>query len=238
MTSALSSGKSFLLRNTQELLLASRTYYLLMPFSQAFHKLHCLLKFIQWKKEFCDATTVQHYKDRYNMYEGICNDEKLDEFSYLEFGVSKGDSIKWWLTKNKNPRSTFFGFDTFIGIPEAWGTKPAGTYTNHGNYPEVNDLRCTFIQGIFQDTLLSFLKTEDLHQRKIIHFDADLYSSTLFCLFAVAPFLKSNDILIFDEFDTTTHEFRAFSDFQTAMPLPVQVIAQSNNYKKIVLKIK
>src|SRR5262245_57682986 len=35
---------------------------------------------------------------------------------YLEFGVYRGESIRYWASHLKNPRSHLHGFDTFMGL--------------------------------------------------------------------------------------------------------------------------
>ena len=63
-----------------------------------------------------------------------------------------------------------------------------------GNNPPVidNDQRHRFYQGLFQQTLPGFISTHshDLNKRLVIHMDADLFSSTLYVLTSLAPFLK------------------------------------------------
>ena len=49
--------------------------------------------------------------------------------------------------------------------------------------------------------------------------DEDLYSSTLFVLTKLIPFLEKDDVIIFDEFGVPTHEFRAFSDIVSSYNL-------------------
>jgi O-methyltransferase len=237
----MSSGKiitrSGVLRSAQNLILALRLNYILKPFAAVFQKLYCLLLFADWKKKYTNASVLTGYTDRYQLYTAVINTQHLDEICYLEFGVSKGESIKWWLNANKQANSRFFGFDTFEGIPEDWGTKAKGSYTNEGKAPSITDIRCEFVKGLFQESLQLFLRKNTLKTRLVIHFDADLYSATLFCLFSIAAYLKSGDILIFDEFDVTTHEFRSFLDFQSAFPVKYTLIGESNGYNKIVLRI-
>lgn len=228
--------KSILLKTGQNLILTLRLNYILKPFASILQKLYCLSKFADWKNEYNNNLALKGYFNRFELYSQIIKNEQLDKICYLEFGVSKGESINWWLGQINQKNSIFFGFDTFEGIPENWGTRPKGSYTNDGNYPLINDSRCKFIKGLFQETLTEFLQTFENKDRLVIHFDADLYSSTLFCLFSMAPYLKPGDILIFDEFSVTTHEFRAFLDFQNAYNYNFLFIGESNNYGKVVLK--
>ena len=230
--------KSTLLKFGQNVILKLRLHYILKPFTGLMHKLYCLSGFADWQKASTHADTLRGYSDRFTLYSQIVVNEHIDKICYLEFGVSKGESMKWWLSKIKNENSLFFGFDTFEGIPEDWGTKPKGSYTNEGNFPELNDPRCKFIKGLFKETLSGFSQTCDFKNRMVIHFDADLYSSTLFCLFCLGPHLKVGDLIIFDEFNITTHEFRAFSDFQNVFDIKYKLIGESNDYNKIVLKIE
>jgi hypothetical protein len=230
--------KSGILKAAQHLILRHRLYYIFRPFAGSLQKLYCLSQFAGWKKQAARTALLSGYTDRFRLYTDIIKTEQLDLFSYLEFGVSKGKSMQWWCRENTNDSSHFYGFDTFEGIPENWGTKAKGSYSNHGNIPVVNDPRCTFIKGLFQESLFSFLKEHELKNRLVIHLDADLYSSTLFCLFAMLPYLKPGDILIFDEFDITTHEFRAFRDFTAACPMKYTCIGEACNYNKVVLKLK
>lgn len=56
------------------------------------------------------------------------------ELTYIEFGVYKGDSIKYVAQQFINPNSEFLGFDSFEGLPEQWGDLPKGTFsTNQTN---------------------------------------------------------------------------------------------------------
>ena len=111
------------------------------------------------------------------MYKYVYESENLTQFDYFEFGVGEGHSMKWWLNNNNNPNSRFYGFDTFTGLPESWGFRHKG----YGYYkqPSVQDNRCIFIKGLFQDTLYEFVKDYNFDKKIIIHLDADLYSSSL-----------------------------------------------------------
>lgn len=181
---------------------------------------------------------VRNYDDRYKMYEYILKNENIasEPINYLEFGVADAHSFKWWLKSNSNSGSNFYGFDTFEGLPENWGTYKKGDMT--AIIPDLNETRVEFVKGLFQDTLFSFLDTHDLKNSKlVIHLDADLFSSTLFVLSTLAKYLKKGDILIFDEFNVPNHEFYAFKCFIDSFYVKYELIGAVNNFYQIALRI-
>jgi O-methyltransferase len=180
------------------------------------------------------------YSKRYQLYEYVVNhlhlkDEVID---YLEFGVSRGQSFKWWLEHSVNPQSRFYGFDTFEGLPEDWGTYNKGDMA--AAIPVVNDARAEFIKGLFQDSVPGFLSSHHLQnqKRKIIHLDADLFSSTLYALTSLAPYLKRGDVLLFDEFNVPNHEFYAFRLFSDAFYIKTKLCGAVNNYLQVAFTIE
>ena len=131
----------------------------LFLFLAYFNKL--LLWIYQHKSEFiyCDYfSPLRDYTKRFKLYEFVAEHFKMEQeaLTYLEFGVASGSSFKWWLTKNNNTGSGFYGFDTFEGLPEDWGGFYVKGDMSHG-LPEVNDGRAAFIKGLFQDTLSRFI---------------------------------------------------------------------------------
>ena len=84
----------------------------------------------------------------------------------------------------KHSDSRFFGFDSFVGLPEDWLMHKKGAFANGGKPPLIADDRIQFIQGWFQNSVPSTIERIALIQRQrvLVHFDADLYSSTLFLL--------------------------------------------------------
>jgi len=156
----------------------------------------------------------------------VIGDKPID---YLEFGVYRGESIKAWSKLNKNPKSRFFGFDTFTGLPEDWKKRsPKGRFDTGGNIPKIEDTRIHFVKGLFQKTLYDFLKTFSPQSQLIIHLDADLYSSTLFCLAQLDKFLDSGTIILFDEFYDLQNEFLAFYDYLRSHKRNFKTIARVN----------
>jgi len=110
-------------------------------------------------------------------------------------------------------------------------------YDTKGILPDVEDSRVDFRAGLFQHSLPKFIKEFSFNKRLVLHMDADLYSSTLFVLTALAFNLKKDDILIFDEFGVPTHEFRAFKDFFDSYMIKYEVLGAINNYLQLAIKI-
>jgi len=178
------------------------------------------------------------YSRRYGLYTHLTDKEDLNKpVDYLEFGVSKGLSFKWWVEHITNPEARFYGFDTFTGLPEDWGSFKKGDMDNKNEPPAMNDTRCTFYQGLFQQTLPGFLKEWRPSRRKVIHMDADIYSATLYVLTSISPYLAKNDIIIFDEFNVPMHEFKAFTEWVKAYYINYEVLAASNNYYQLAIRI-
>ncbi len=132
---------------------------------------------------------------------------------YIEFGVWKGHSIKYFADKYKSASSEFYGFDTFYGFPEKCLSMEKGHYSTAGEMPQLNDVRIKFIKGLFQETLPIFLKKINFETKKktvLVHFDAPLHSATLFTLFKLSEKF-TNYYFIFDQLGT--EECRALNNF-------------------------
>ncbi|HEX8286855.1 MAG TPA: TylF/MycF/NovP-related O-methyltransferase [Pyrinomonadaceae bacterium] len=175
-----------------------------------------LAKFEKWRKSRKES--FPFFRHRYELYDYL--NEKVigsEPVNYLEFGVSKGDSLKHWTDINQNPQSKFWGFDTFTGLPEKWEvfttTIDKNSFSMNGKPPDLQDERIAFVKGLFQETLPDFLRDFEPSGRIVIHNDADLYSSTLFTLCQCNEILKPGTIVVFDEFSSVLHEFRALEDY-------------------------
>lgn len=146
--------------------------------------------------------------------------------TFVEFGVHEGYSMRHFSARNTSPASTFTGLDSFEGLPEAWGSMPKGSFDVNGSIPSPNDSRVHYIKGWFQDT--SGLLLQRLAGREafplIVHYDADLYSSTLFALTQIAR-LNQPYLAIFDEF--TGHESRALYNFSQAFYVDVNFLGKT-----------
>ena len=230
----------------KDLLLVSRVGILLTPFRFFFKFLHNFSLLSSWINKYSGSTPfsdfykpTRSYADRLRLYSHISRSEGLDTrpIHYFEFGVASGVSFSWWMNENKNPGSYFAGFDTFEGLPEDWHFFKKGDFGHDA--PELADSRGRFVKGLFQDTLYQFLEEykKDDQVVRVLHLDADLYSSTLFALTMMAPYLKKGDILFFDEFNIPNHEFAAWTDFIRSYYIKYKVLGAVNNFYQTCFKI-
>ena len=144
--------------------------------------------------------------------------------NYVEYGVHEGYSIKYFAHNIKDPNSLFAGLDSFDGLPEAWGVLPAGHFSTNSHIPTTNDSRVRFIKGWFQDTNDALFALIADKSNFIVHYDADLYSSTLY---AITRFddLKQPYLAIFDEFPG--HEARALYNYLQSYCARVEFIGRT-----------
>ncbi|MBS1731586.1 MAG: hypothetical protein JSS67_12540 [Bacteroidetes bacterium] len=190
--------------------------------------------FFRWKR---------NYHQRLDGFEFILKKYDVENVpvSYMEFGVASGDSFSWWLNRLKNKESSFWGFDTFEGLPEDWGLFfKKGAMAHH--ISKFDDARYIFVKGIFQDTLVKFIKENQevilLSRRKIIHLDADLFSATVFVLSQLYPYLNNGDILIFDEFSVPNSEFYALKIFQDCFYIKLKPVCATNNFYQTIFEVE
>jgi len=184
-------------------------------------------------------TTKREYSRRFRLYQYLSEKQGLNNsaFDYIEFGVAGGYSFRWWVSNSPDKNCRFYGFDTFEGLPEAWGTFNKSDMAS--SVPVIDDKRVKFYKGLFQDSVPGFLKEwEKGDKQKVIHFDADLFSSTLFALTTMAPFMRKGDILIFDEFNVPNHEFLAFKLFSDSYYIKTRLLGAVNNYLQVALIIE
>jgi len=200
-----------------------------------------LSKWISKHKDFSYSdfyTDSFDYHKRLELYKNIIEKENITgDIDYFEFGVASGSSFGWWLNAIRDEKSRFYGFDTFTGLPEDWGSFKKGDMSNNNEAPKFNDNRHTFYQGLFQQTLPGFLKSYQGNRRKIIHMDADLYSSTLFVLTSLSPFINKGDIIMFDEFNVPLHEYKAFTEWTDSYYIKCEILGAINNYYQTSFKI-
>jgi O-methyltransferase len=185
-----------------------------------------------WRKQNRD---IPYFEKRLELYDYLS--AKIlgaKPITYLEFGVYRGDSIRYWAGLNGNPESRFVGFDTFEGLPEKWeiytGTLDRGHFQTGGELPKIADQRVSFHKGLFQETLPGFLASFRSQNQLVINNDSDLYSSTLFTLCSLHPYMRPGTIVIFDEFSQVLDEFRALQDYTKSFMRNHEVLGAAGQY--------
>lgn len=129
-------------------------------------------------------------------------DIHLDDAQWIgfEFGVASGDATKTFM---KIPYSRnclqWHGFDTFYGLPSAWGDLPKGAFSTNGRPPTIKNEIVSWHIGLIEETCVEIPKLKHLDKNFILIFDFDLYSATKFAWEAISKFLKPGDIIYFDE---------------------------------------
>lgn len=221
--------------------LAKKMLLTMLPDSELLRFIAYKPKLENWRKHRLAHCPV--FDTRLAMYdyinrELICN----GPIQYLEFGVYKGETIKYFAGVNTDPSSRFVGFDTFTGLPEDWissiRTVKRTTFDTGGEPPHSEDARISFVKGLFQDTLPEFLKTYTRRGQLILNNDSDLYSSTMYVLTYANDIVVPGTIIIFDEFYSVLHEFRALEDYCVSYRRNYEVVAAADRGGTVAVRMQ
>jgi hypothetical protein len=200
-------------------------------------------RFLDWTRANAgkDRITGGEREKRNSVFAAVAEECALlaEPITYLEFGVHKGVSIAWWYGHNQFEASRFYGFDSFEGLPEDWNSdRGIGTFDVNGQAPLTDDSRVTFVKGWFHQTLPGQLQILETPNRRVIHMDADLYRSSIYPLCLMGPYIHDNDIMIFDEFADSIHEFRAFEDFRQIFGIEAELIVASSGFNQSAFRLR
>jgi O-methyltransferase len=183
---------------------------------------------------------ITKYSSREDLFDNLI--KKEDEIQIIEFGVFIGYSLNYFSKLNINSKSKFFGFDSFEGLSDEWnygfmGGKKKGYFKldDDNKLLNFNDNRVTLIKGYFNKTLRQNLKLFSKNQETFVHFDADLYSSTLFCLTTLHNHFD-NYIAIFDEFPM--HECSALHDYISSYNVNIKFLACTKDKVRVACRIE
>lgn len=185
-------------------------------------------------KEFANLKHAVLVSQRSQVWDEVLSFNLNEPITFVEFGVFEGESIRYFAAKNQHSQSKFLGLDSFEGLPEKWAGNEAGFFSTSSNLPVIADARVQFVKGWFIDTWEQVENKIIDPTPLIVHFDADLYSSTLFALIKVDG-LKRDYYAIFDEF--CGEESRALADYMSAFQAKVEFICKQNwrGYPEVVL---
>jgi hypothetical protein len=153
---------------------------------------------------------------------------------YLEFGVLRGKSLRWWSEALRHPESRLHGFDSFEGLPEPFdvgGPYGKGACNAQGIIPDLDDPRVELYPGWFEDVLPSYVMPA--HDVLVVTMDADLYSSTIFVLRWLRPYLEPGAYLYFDNLSRPEHEPRALEELIRESGLRFAPVAADRSLNRV-----
>jgi len=175
--------------------------------------------------------TAKRLSKRRELFHQIAEKVGGERVLYLEFGVSRGASMRYWSSLLSNPASALHGFDTFEGLPHDWRLGNKGAYSAGGALPEIADPRVKFFRGLFEDTLPGYVLAD--HERLVINIDCDLYSSTRFVLNALSDHIRPGTFIYFDEFSDPHNEMRAFHELLRASNKRFSLLGATRSYGQV-----
>jgi hypothetical protein len=191
------------------------------------------------QNEFREIRDIPTFASKEKLWDDCIQNQisSTAKITYIEFGVHKGYSMEYFAKRNRNKDSLFIGLDSFEGLPEDWGSIiKKGAFNTNDIMPDIKDNRISFIKGWFQSTSsrlysrLAGTKIENL----IVHYDADLYSSTLFALSKIDT-LDMRYLAIFDEF--AGHETRALYNYRQAYNASVSFLSKTVNPQSLPIQL-
>jgi hypothetical protein len=146
---------------------------------------------------------------------------------YLEFGVYTGGTIRR-IAKHAREQA-IHGFDSFEGLPEAWGGFSLGrrAFDVKGRLPRV-PANVRLHRGWFDQSLPQWL-TANPGAVAFVHIDCDLYSSTKTIFDLLADRFVPGTVIVFDEYfnypNWENHEFKAFQELVAQRKLAYTYLA-------------
>jgi hypothetical protein len=155
----------------------------------------------------------------------------------LELGTNNGGWLYYFV--DRLPETIeLHGFDCFEGLPEKWDGLPRGSirgfgfpaelwgkdpgkreellaeFKRTGSMPVPPQPNIRIHSGLFSESLPRYLKGGAVPRDiRLIHFDADLYISTRPVLDTLCGQMDYEYFILFDEFYSANHEFRAYVEF-------------------------
>jgi hypothetical protein len=154
------------------------------------------------------------FQSQRDLMEFSIHEVKIDG-CFTEFGVFKGGTMRFMA--KRLPHKTFHGFDSFEGLPEAWGGFNLGknAFSVNGKLPKTPN-NVVLHKGYFENSL-PFWRTQYADKIAFMHIDCDLYSSTKTLFELLADRLQIGTVILFDEYfnyvNWENHEFKAWKEF-------------------------
>ena len=182
-----------------------------------------LEKYLEFRK------TIDDLKNMVNAKKPLIFTNRLDHLTYayslmpkntniVEFGVYRGESLFHLASISNLP---VWGFDSFDGWKE--GSPSIDTESTNRSEVDIPDSLKSheyLVEGYFEDTLVPWIKANNIQKIGFVHYDAGIYEATKFVLEKIESYLAVGSIIVFDEFipvlsDLQNAEFRALDEVYT-----------------------
>ena len=150
----------------------------------------------------------------------------------LEFGVASGATINHLACSHQLRERRLYGFDSFCGLPEAWGDYQVGHFACE---PPVVAGNVELVVGLFAETLPPFL-ARHAGTCALIHLDADIYSSTRTVLEALDERIVAGTVVELDEYFIEGSEQRAFNEWMSVTGRCCALVARSIEQLCVVME--
>jgi hypothetical protein len=158
---------------------------------------------------------------------------------FAEFGVWQGATINA-IADQVGPQILVHGFDSFEGLPEAWGEFDKGTFHRHGKLPRVRP-NVRLHAGWFDETGPRFAQDHPGESVAFLHVDCDLYSSTKTIFDHLGERLTAGSVIVFDEYFNfpgwREHEYRAFQELVQARSLRYRYLMYNTHWLNVAVQI-
>lgn len=203
------------------------------------HNLNAATSYLEvgrWLREHC-MEIPRRWRSREQLFDALAEDVGDRQALYLEFGVFRGESMRYWSRLLRNPQSHLHGFDSFEGLPAGYNVLlPKGRLSTGGQMPRFDDPRVKLFKGWFQDTLPKYIAPP--HEVLVINIDCDIYSSSAYVLECLISLMVPGTYLYFDEFADEDHELRAFEEFtEKNKNLEFELLGATGTLSQVVFRV-
>lgn len=168
---------------------------------------------------------VPNLPDRFTVFDEALRRVKGSQPLYLEFGVYRGRTMRYWASHLATAQARFVGFDSFEGLPEDWQPNAQAGAFSVGTPPEIDDPRVSFVVGWFDKTLPAY--EPPAHDQLIVNVDCDLYSSTRCVLDWLSPRLRPGTLVYFDDLFNRDHQWRALQEWLAGSGVAARPVAMA-----------
>ena len=143
---------------------------------------------------------AKFYHSREQLWKSFGKTIGESEWVGFEFGVASGDATRVFMNMPYAKHCLQWnGFDTFHGLPTPWGDLPKGAFSTDGNPPSIKNQIINWHIGLIEETCTEINSLDHLDKNFIIIFDFDLYGATKTAWNVISKYLKTGDIIYFDE---------------------------------------